>query len=463
MSSTITAPKPAAPKPAGAPSAPSRKKSRKMLYIIIGVVAIGLAVAAKMKSGSGEKPVMITTDKAVVKNITQLVSATGKIQPEVEVKISPEVAGEITELPFREGAPVKKGDMIIKIKPDNYQAQVEQADASLVATRAAAVLARAQLIKAEQDFKQSEELHGQKLVSDSDFITNRTNLDVAKSNVDSALAQIRKAEGALNQSRDQLSKTIIYAPMDGSVSSRTSEVGERVVGTGQFAGTEVMRVADLTNMEIRVNVNENDVVNVKVGDHALIAIDSYPGRKFNGSVKEIATTATTTGAGTQEEVTNFQVKIRITDKDSPLRPGMSGTADIETSTVTNVVAVPVQSVTVRSIEGNKTAEEIQQDRDKAAAKVSGDNKADVSSSTGKARREREDREKLQRVVFIKNGDKVRLQKVETGISDNSHIEIKNGVKAGDEVVAGSYSALSRKLKDGMKVQIEKTVASPEKK
>jgi HlyD family secretion protein len=259
----------------------------------------------------------------------------------------------------------------------------------------------------------------------------------------------------LNQSRDQLSKTAISSPTDGTVSSLTSEVGERVVGTGSFAGTEIMRVANLDDMEVRVNVNENDVVNVKDGDRARITIDAYPGRKFAGSVKEIASAARTTGQNTQEEVTNFQVKIRIADKDVRLRPGMSANVDIETKTVENVIAVPIQSVTVRSREGSKTIEQLASDRDKKAKETQGEGSASAINERQQRERERTDRESLLRVVFLRNGETVKMVPVETGIGDTMHIEIKSGIKAGDEVVSGPFGVITRSLKDGAKIRIEK--------
>lgn len=451
-------PAPTNPSASAAPVAPQKKKSRRKLFIVLGVlivVVIGAAIfgASRQK----ETGIPVTTEKAVVKTITQLVTATGKVQPETEVKISPEVAGEIVDIPVKEGGAVKKGDLLVRIKPDTYQAQVDQQEASLASARATSVLSQAHLTKAEQDFKQAQELYAKKLVSDADFTAAKTNIDVAKADFDSSLAQIRRTEGSLSQFKDQLNKTTIYAPMDGTISSLSSEVGERVVGTGSFAGTEIMRVADLSNMEVRIKVNENDIVNVKLGDHAAISIDAYPGRKFSGTVNEISSSAAGTGANGSgnnavptDDVTNFLVKIRITDRDARLRPGMSGTVDIETQTVTNVVTIPVQSVTVRAA-GGKTSEEVQQAKAKEAKERSG-NDLDLAKEKEDARR---NLEKLDRIVFVKTGDTVKVRKVETGIADNTSIEVKSGLKAGEEVVSGSYAAISRRLKDGSKVMMEK--------
>jgi HlyD family secretion protein len=448
-------------------SAPAKTKKSKTKYIVIGAILLVavLGAAAYFKNKNTDMGQLVTVEKAVVKTITQLVTATGKVQPEIEVKISPEVAGEIIAIPVKEGEIIKKGALLVKIKPDAYQAQLEQQEAALTSAKASSVLGKAQLRKATQDFAQSEELHKKNLVSDADFTTAKTSLDVAQANFENYVAQIRRTEASLSQSRDQLSKTTIYAPMDGSISSLSSEVGERVVAQSSFTGTEIMRVADLTNMEVRVKVNENDIVNVKLGDKTVISIDAYPARKFAGAVYEISSSAQGSGGSgsgsnqilNTDEVTNFLVKIRIADRDIPLRPGMSATVDIETHTVENVVAVPVQSVTVRA--GGKTSEELQQAKAKEVREKSG-NDLDVANEKEEARR---NKVKLDRVVFIKNGAVVELRKVETGIADNTSIEIKSGVKAGEEVVSGSYAAISRKLKDGAKVQLEKPKKEDEKK
>ncbi len=439
-----------------ATAAKPRRKSKLKWYLIgatvLLVVLAAVGIAKKRGAATG---IGITTEKAVVKTIVQVVTATGKVQPEVEVKITPEVFGEITSLPYREGASVKKGAVIVTIKPDFYQAQVDQQTAAVAVGRAGAVNSEVVLEKAEQDLKKYQDLYDRKLVSDFDYLTYKTAYDSAKANRETALAQVDEAEGLLKQAKDSLSKTSIYSPMDGTVSSRSSEVGERVQSSSEFAGTEIMRVADLSAMEVRVNVNEDDIVNVKVGDPVKISIDAYPDRKFNGVVRELGASAANSGATGQataasDQVTNFVVKIRVTDKDVALRPGMSATADIETQTVKNVVAVPIQSVTVRAA-GGMTAEDLEKKNATDSKERSGN---EVDQATAKADAAR-DREKLLRVVFIHEGDKVKMQRVETGIADNAMIEIKSGVKAGDEVVSGNYAAISRLLKDGSNVKIEK--------
>ena len=430
--------------------------SRKKLIILIAIVVLAVvAIGATVVNKKREKPVLVTTDKAFRKTITQLVTATGKIQPEVEVKIAPEVSGELIAIPVVEGQHVNKGDLLLRIKPDVYQAQVEAQQAALSGARAASVRDRANLDKAKQDYDRAESLFHDHLLSENDRKAAQTSFEVAKAALQTSLFDVQRAEGALRQINDALSKTVIFAPATGSISALESRVGERVVGTSQFAGTEVMRIADLANMEAQVNVNENDVVNVKVGDPAKISVDAYPDRRIAGVVREIAATATTNNAGTQEQVTNFLVKIRITDHSVQLRPGMSATADIQTATVQNAVAVPIQSVTVRNLDSSLSPEELAKRDAQRAARDKTDNRADVTNEMLQKQKEREQRDKLQRVVFIKDGDKVRMQKVETGIADTTWMEIKNGVRPGEEVVSGSYTAISRQLKNGTKVALEK--------
>jgi HlyD family secretion protein len=434
----------------------SKTSRKKLIFFIAAPLLIVLTVGAVVVSRKREKPILITTDKAFTTNITQLVTATGKIQPEVEVKIAPEVSGEIIDLPVKEGQQVRRGQLLMKIKPDSYQAQVEAQEAALSSARSASVERRAQLDKARQDLERAQSLFKANLLAQADRNTAQTNHDIAKASLESALFEIQRAEGALRQIRDALSKTTIYSPADGTISTLPARAGERVVGTSQFAGTEVMRIANLNAMEAVVDVNENDVVNVKVGDTARINVDAYPDHALKGVVREIASTATTKNAGSQEEVTNFEVKISIPDRSVTLRPGMSATADIETATVKRVVAVPIQSVTVRSNDSKLSPEEREkQTASRDQADKSADNRADVTNETLDKQKARAEREKLQRVVFVKNGDTVRMQKVETGISDTTYVEVKKGVRPGDEVVSGSYTAISRRLKDGARVAIEK--------
>ena len=440
--------------------APSKKKKKpfwRRWYFILGVLLL-LWIIISSILGRREKPIPVTTEKAVRKTILQTVSATGKIQPEVEVKISPEVAGEIIELPVEDGMGVKKGDLLIKIKPDSYKALVEGQEAAISGAKAINLQQKATLAKTELDLKRAQDLFSKKMISESEFSVAQTARDVAKSTYESSQHEIERAEAGSSQARDQLSKTTIYSPIDGTVTVLNSKLGERVVATNQFAGTEVMRVADLSHMEARVDVNENDVVNVKIGQKATISIDAYSERKFKGTVQQIANTGKTTGAGTQEEVTNFEVKIRIDERDVALRPSLSCTADIETNMVKNAVAVPMQSVTIRTGDSNLSPEEIEKRKQKAAERDQGDNNAEVSNDRQEKQALKLDREKLLKVVFVKDGGKAKMVKVTTGIADDTSMEIKSGLNEGDEVISGSYSAISRKLKDGAKVIIDKEPA-----
>jgi HlyD family secretion protein len=434
-----------------------RRSRRKRRYIILGSIALlVLWIVVSTIMGKREKPIPVTTEKAIRKTIVQTVSATGKIQPEVEVKISPEVAGEIIELPVVDGMPVKKGDLLLKIKPDSYKALVEQQQAAISGAKAMNLQAKATLAKAEQDLKRAQDLFTKKMISESEYNAAQAAHDVANSTFESTLHEIERAEAGSSQARDQLSKTTIYSPINGTVTVLNSKQGERVVATNQFAGTEVLRVADLSSMEARVDVNENDVVNVKVGDKAVVTIDAYGERKFRGTVVQIANTGKTTGTGTQEEVTNFEVKTHIEDNDVQLRPGLSCTADIQTNMVTDVVAVPMQSVTIRTGDSTLSPEEIEKRKQKQAASDKGDNEAVFTNQKLEKKTEKEEREKVSKGVFTMGRDgKAHWVKVTTGIADDTYMEIKSGVQPGDDVISGSYSAISRKLKDGAKVVIEK--------
>jgi HlyD family secretion protein len=435
---------------------PRRRKSRRRRKILIGIGAVLLLwIIGAIINSKREKPIPVTTDKATRRTIVQIVSATGKIQPETEVKISPEVAGEIIELPVDDGIAVKKGDLLVKIKPDSYKALVEQQEAAISSAKATNLQQKATMLKAEQDLKRADDMYTKKTISIQEYNAAQAAHDVAKNTYESSLHEIERAQAGSSQAREQLSKTTIYSPIDGTVTVLNSKLGERLVATGQFAGTEVMRVADLNHMEARVDVNENDVVNVKVGDKASVKIDAYSDRRFHGTVHQIANTGKTTGAGTQEEVTNFEVKIGIDDHDVTLKPGLSCTADIETDTVKDVVAVPMQAVTIRTGDSNLSPEEIEKKKLKTAQRDKGDNNAEFVNEKAEKQAQKEERERLAKVVFLKKGGKTQLVRVTTGISDDTFMEIKNGIQPGDEVISGSYSAISRKLKDGAKVTYDK--------
>src|SRR5436189_860147 len=302
--------------PATAPLTVKQRRARRKKQIIYGSIGLLLlSIVATIIWSKREKSSPVITEKAIRKTIVQTVSATGKVQPETEVKISPEVAGEIIELPVEDGKAVKKGDLLVRIKPDSYKALVEQQEAAISSAKATNLQQKAIMSKTEHDFKRAEDLFSKKLISEQEYNAAEAANDVAKNTFESSLHEIERQEASSSQARDQLSKTTIYSPMDGTITVLNSKLGERLVATNQFAGTEVMRVADLSRMQAVVDVNENDVPNVKVGDKASVKIDAYAGRKFKGIVQQIANTGKTTGTGTQEEVTNFEVKIRIDDHD----------------------------------------------------------------------------------------------------------------------------------------------------
>lgn len=440
-----------------APSTAARRKrkSRRKLYLGIGAGVVLLLIILSVISGHRERPIEVTTEKAAKRNIIESVSATGKVQPETEVKISPEVAGEIIELPVKDGTDVKKGDLLLKIRPDSYKALLEQQQAAISTAEAVSGQQKAAVEKAAQDLKQAKDLFAKKLISQTEMLTAQTSYDSAEAMYQSAMHNIEGAKASSSQARDQLSKTTIYSPLDGVVTVLNSKLGERVVATNQFAGTEVMRVADLNHMQAVVDVNENDVVHVKLGDSAQVSIDAYGDRKFPGTVEEIANTGSTTGTGTQEEVTNFQVKIRLDNPGVRLRPGLSCTAEIQTAQVHDVVSVPIQSVTIRT-DANLSPEEMEKKKAISDAKDKADNNAEVQNEKLQKQAEKEEREKLKKVVFLKDGSKAKMVEVNTGIADDTYIQIKSGVNPGDEVISGSYSAISRKLKNGAPVTLEKS-------
>jgi HlyD family secretion protein len=441
--------------PATTPVKAKKRWSRRKKIILGAIGLVVLWIIVSIILGRREKPIPVTTDKALRKAIVQTVSATGKVQPETEVKISPEVAGEITDLPVEDGMSIKKGALLLRIKPDSYKALVEAQEAAISSAKATNLQQKATMMKTEQYFKRADDMFAKKTISIQEYNTAQAAYDVAKNTFESSVHEIERAQAGSSQARDQLSKTTIYSPIDGTVTILNSKLGERVVATNQFAGTEVMRVADLGHMEARVDVNEHDVVNVKVGDKANVKIDAYTDRKFHGTVYQIANTGKTTGTGTQEEVTNFEVKIRIDDHDVTLKPGLSCTADIETNMVKDVVAVPMQSVTIRTGDSNLSPEEIEKRKEKSAARDKGDNNAELTDDRQEKAAQRAESEKLAKVVFLKKGNKAQLVKVTTGIADDTYMEIKSGIQPGDEVISGSYSAISRKLKDGAKVTYDK--------
>jgi len=404
------------------------KKTRKRI-IIIGAAALVLAtLALVLFLGSKRENILpVQTENVARRTITQVVTATGKIQPEIMVKITPEVNGEIVELPVQEGQKVRRGDILVKIKPEFYIAQRDQAAAGILQ-------AKASLSRLEGEYERIVTLFEKGLVSEAEY-------DQAKAQYESSKASLAQAEASLNRANEDLLKTTIRSPMDGTVSQLNSELGERVLGSSFTQGTDVMTIADLSRMEARVEVSENDVILVSVGDTARIEVDAFPDKKVIGLVYEIANTASTRGLGTQEEVTNFEVKIRVLGRELDLRPGMSMTADVETETRTDVLAVPIQSVTTRvpKMEPSPEGEDGQSGQIVQA------------SNGGRAKREES---KLQEIVFVVDEGKVKAMPVKRGVSDDSYVEITEGVDEGMSVVSGSYRAINRDLEDGAKVRVQ---------
>ena len=413
-----------------------KKKSKKKIFIFggIGVLLLALVLIAIL-GGSKEEIVAVQTEKVQKRDITQTVAATGKINPEFKVPITSEVTGEIVSLPVEEGDKVKKGQLLIKIKGDAYVAQKERAEASLQSANANLTMRKAELDKITQDYNRMKELHNKNLASDSELETANSNYLTTKALYQSAEANVLQSEASLKEIIDQLNKTTIYSPIDGVVTQLNVELGERVLGSGYSMGTDIMTVSDLRNIEATVEVDENDVVLISVGDTAKIKVDAFGERVFKGAVTRIGNSAVTTGLGTQEQVVNFEVRIKLLEPDDALRPGMSCNADIETETVHQVISVPIQSVTARSdfnMEQKKDEEETET----------------VSANNNKTNK------KIQEIVFIIEKSKAKKLNVETGISDDNYIQIKSGLSGKEDVVSGSYRAISRELNDDVTVRVE---------
>jgi HlyD family secretion protein len=424
------------------------KKRTKILLIIVGAL-IALGIIGKMAGWFGKKPgVEVAVEKAELRNITEMVSANGKIQPEVEVKISADVSGEIVELHVKEGQKVQKGQHLLTINPDLIQsaadrvaAALNQTKANLANAKARENQAKANFVNAEQSFNRSKKLREQQAISAAEydaavaqFEGAKGELEAAKQSVFAAEFAVNSAQASLKEANDNLNRTRIYAPTDGTISKLNVELGERVVGTAQMSGTELLRIANLSEMEVSVDVNENDIVRIQLNDTANVEVDAYGDRIFKGIVTEIANSSKTAGdlMNTGDQVTNFSVKIRILRSSyqdlldtaqahlSPFRPGMSATVDILTETQKNVIAVPIMAVTTRASNDSTKRSDLGIDE-------------------------------LDEVVFVHQNGKIRKLKVKTGIQDMNHIRILEGIKVGDEVISAPYTAISKILRDSMDV------------
>ncbi|NQX42599.1 HlyD family secretion protein [Pedobacter steynii] len=445
----------------------------KPILITLGVVIALLIVAKLTGLIGGEKIEKVTIDKAADRKVIETVTASGKVQPETEVKLSSEVSGEVTELLVKEGDVVKKGQLLIKVRPDVLKSGYDRAVASYSSQKAGVASAlqmmkqsEGNFVNAEATYKRNVELFGKKVISASEFdaakaafLTSKTNVAKSKEDYISAKFQLEQSGANVQEANANLAKATIYAPVDGVISKLSVELGDRILGTAQMAGTEIMRISNLKTMEVNVDVNENDINRVNVGDSAKIEVDAFADKKFKGVVTEIASSSKDIGSVTTsvDQVTNFVVKVRIIadsyqgvkggakDLPSPFRPGLSATVDIESESVKGL-AIPIQSVFTS--EKNKDVKTAGNDEnaDKQKTKL-----ADKT---------------VKQYVYVFNAGTVKQVEVTTGIQNDQFIIIKSGLKAGQEVVSGPYSAIQNKLKDGMKV--EKTTkdqlfANPDKK
>lgn len=431
-------------------------KQKKILPYALGlvVIAIVLLVVGKKAGWFGKDyTVSVATEKVKSKTITEFITANGKIQPETEVKISPDVSGEIIELYVEEGDEVVAGQLLCVIKPEMYISALNRAEAALNSSKARLAQAEAQQIERELAFKRANQLFQTNTIPQSEFETAEAANKVALSEVNAARFSVKSAEASVSEAKEQLVKTKIYAPISGTVAALNVEKGERVVGTSMMIGTEMMVVADLEKMEVQVEVNENDIVKVARYDTALIEVDAYLNRKFKGIVTEIANSASTTGT-TADQVTNFDVKVFLLKEsyedliDSvaknyyPFRPGMSATVDILTETRDNVISVPISSVTTRVKLKDGGTKEVEEEKE-------------VAENTETESEVVIDRDEKQEVVFVINGDRVKKVEVKTGIQDSNSIEILEGISENDEVVIAPYNAINKTLKDSMQVKVVK--------
>jgi HlyD family secretion protein len=408
------------------------KNNNILKYLVPAVVVLVIfAIIGKKQGWFGKAAtVKVAVEKVEQRLITETITANGKIQPEKEVKLTPDVSGEIVELTVKEGDDVQQGQLLLRIKPDVYISQRDRSMAAISSARARLSQSEAQFIQAELNFNRSKQLFDEQTISKSDFEQAQASYMVSKAEVDAAKFAVISAEASLKEANENLTKTSIYAPMTGTISMLLVELGERVAGTNLMAGTEILRVADLSRMEAQVEVNENDIVRVSLGDTALIEVDAYLDKRFIGTVTEIANSAKTTGVSA-DQVTNFDVKILILPESyrdleeatgkNPFRPGMSATVDIQTESKKDILAVPIQSVTTRT------------DTTKIVLNPSD--------------------EEIRTIVFITDGKYAFAKDVKTGIQDNSYIEILTGLNSGDQAISAPFSAISKKLSDSTLVEI----------
>ncbi|CAM3796538.1 efflux RND transporter periplasmic adaptor subunit [Flavobacterium cucumis] len=425
--------------------------SKKTIFILLGsAIGLILLLVGLKKGGvigNNDDSKIVELSKVAQTRIIETVSATGKIQPEIEVKISSEVSGEVIALPVKEGQQVKKGDLLVRINPDLYESGVNRSVASMSTSKAGLSQADAQVKEAKANYDRNQKLFEKGIISKSEWDRIVSAYEVAVANKQSAYYQVQSASATVTEANDNLRRTTIYAPADGTISLLNIELGERVLGTQQMAGTEILRIANLNNMEVEVDVNENDIVKINIGDSANIEVDAYLKRAFKGIVTSISNSAST--ALTADQVTNFKVKVRILKESyqdlltgkpenySPFRPGMTATVDIITERKENIIAVPISAVVIKddttSVKKDIVAELEKKEQEQKGNAPKGDNKFEC--------------------VFVKVGDKAKLRVVKTGIQDDSNIEIITGLKAGEEIIIGPYTTVSKDLASNDKVKV----------
>ncbi len=428
--------------------------SKKTIYILVGSLIGVIALLVGLKKGgvigSNEKSTEVEFTAVKQTTVIETVSATGKIQPEIQVKISSMVSGEIIALPVKEGQVVKKGDLLVKINPDLYTSGLNRTVAGLSGTKACLSQADAQFKEAKASYERNKTLFEKGIISKADWDKATAAFEVATATKQAAYYNVQSASATVNEAKDNLGRTIIYSPADGTISSLAVELGERVLGTQQMSGTEIMRVANLDHMEVAVDVNENDIVKIKVGDSAKVQVDAYLKKQFKGVVTSISNAASATQ--TADQVTNFKVKVRILkesysdlltgkpDNYSPFRPGMTATVDIITKRKVNVVAVPISSIVVKT--------------DTSATKITDikDEKDNKTATQNEVKHE---------CVFVKVGNKAKIRIIKTGIQDNTNIEVLEGLKPGEIVITGPYTTVTKELNSGDKVS-SKAATEPNK-
>ncbi|MEM0574979.1 efflux RND transporter periplasmic adaptor subunit [Flavobacterium polysaccharolyticum] len=430
--------------------------SKKTIYILLAVVVVLIGTLVWLSKsgviGNKDKGTEIEIANVAASTIVETVSATGKIQPEIEVKISSEVSGEIIALNVKEGQVVKKGDLLVKINPDLYTSSYNRTISNLSGTKAGLSQSEASYKEAKANYDRNKSLYDKGIISRADWDKAIASFEVAKANKQNAYYNVQSASATVLEAKDNLGRTTIYAPADGTISVLNVELGERVLGTQQMAGTEILRVANLNNMEVEVDVNENDIVKIKVGDKANVEVDAYLKKQFKGIVTSISNSASSTL--TADQVTNFKVKVRILKESyqdllegkpstySPFRPGMTATVDIITNTKSNILTVPISSVVVKS--------------DTAAVK-------EIKVEDPNEEKSKPKSDKKFECVFVKVGNKAKIRIIKTGIQDDTNIEVLSGLKKGDVVITGPYTTVSKELNSGDKVSLKTDKAKEGKK